>query len=601
MVTDYAPTASDLGFDPDAIRSRYLAERAKRLPGAREERGGAADPALVVDPYITTHEERPPLVDEVDVVVVGGGFTGLITAARLRQAGIRRVRIIEKAADFGGVWYWNRYPGIRCDVDSYIYLPLLEEVGGLPSEQFVEGDEIRRHCQSLAERFGLYEDACLQTRVTALRWDEDDHVWVVSTDRGDAIRARFVCLGSGLLDQPQLPDVPGLETFGGRAFHSSRWDYGYTGGDSSGGLSGLEGQRVAVVGTAASAVQLIPIVAQHAAQLLVVQRTPAIVEARKNKATDVEWFTRQPPGWQRERTTNFTAVVQGTAPEVDLVSDSTTDLFKSLRRPPADLAAKLAPLPPDQRRLYTNYARMEAHRARIDDLVDDPRTAEALKPYYNVGCKRPQFSDSYLQTFNRPNVTLIDTQGRGLERVTAGGLVAGGAEWPVDCIIFATGFAPTLASNGAAGFPVTGRDDQPLEDKWRDGVVSLHGIHTSGFPNLFVVGRIAQAALTINFSHILDEQARYVAGVVGRSAAQGVEVVEVQPQAEQRWAAAMAEAPPSGAPAVLECTPGDHLVLLGSGYGGGPLAYMEICRDWLDDGFERDLTLTRARPPRPPS
>ncbi|MFD5827262.1 flavin-containing monooxygenase [Lentzea sp. NPDC060358] len=574
------PIPAQDGIDPDALQRKYQQERRKRLTAQ-------ASPYTPVGraPAASASDGRAPLADEVDVVVVGGGFTGLITAARLRESGIESVRIIEKGDDFGGVWFWNRYPGVRCDVDAYIYLPLLEEVGTVPTEKYAEGREIFAHCQALATKYGLYDDACLGTQVTELRWEQDTARWVVSTDRGDSIRARHVCLGSGVLDLPKIPAVEGITEFAGHSFHSSRWDYDYTGGDSSGGLTGLKGKRVAVVGTAASAVQCIPVIAEYADELYVVQRTPSIVDARENKATDVEWYRNQPAGWQRERMDNFTALTSGVPQEVDLVDDRTTRMLGGSRPAGEPQASKEEAA---QRMLSGNYAKMEELRARVDAIVDDAETAESLKPYYNLGCKRPQFSDVYYETFNRGNVHLVDTRGRGLEAMTREGIVAGGEEHAVDCVIFATGFAGGVPITEAGGFEIHGRE-QTLTEKWKTGVRSLHGMYTHGFPNLFVIGGINQAVLTLNFTHVLDRQSRHMADVLLRGRLAGADSIEVTEDAERRWTALTEAKSVSPQRELLDCTPSDQLDLFNSSYGGGPVEYFDILDRWLRDEIDRDL------------
>jgi cation diffusion facilitator CzcD-associated flavoprotein CzcO len=580
-------------FDPEALHAKYLAEREKRL-------GTQSSPYIALDKTSVTMpsdretggpSEREPLTDEVDVVVVGGGFTGLITAARLRESGVEKVRVIEKGADVGGVWYWNQYPGIRCDVDSYVYLPLLEEVGTVPSEKYAEGSEILEHCRKLATKYDLYADACFGTQVTGVEWDDDSSRWIIRTDRNDRIRARFVCLGSGVLDLPKVPDLPGLQDFAGHTFHTSRWDYDYTGGDSHGGLAKLADKRVAVIGTAASAIQCVPVLAEYAKKLFVVQRTPSVVDKRDNRPTDLEWFTHQEPGWQKRRMDNFTAITSGVPQEVDLVADRTTKMLGAAGRP---VDPSMSPQAVAEARLLGNYAKMEELRAQISTIVSDPDVAESLKPYYNLGCKRPQFSDVYLDTFNKANVTLVDTQGRGVDRLTRDGFEVDGTAYDVDCVVFATGFAGGLPLSEAGGFEVVGRRDVTLASKWRNGTKSLHGIHTNGFPNLFVIGGVSQAVLTINFSHGVDEQARHVAALISRCAQDDVSAMEVTPEAEDRWSAVIEAKAAERSKIDLECTPADHVDLFNSTYGGGPLEYFAILHEWLRDGFSDDVVLTWA-------
>ena len=215
------------GFDADALRARYRQERDKRLRSdgnAQYIEMGGRYAAFLDDPY-TERVERAPIEDDSDIILIGGGFGGLLAAARLRLAGFEDIRIIEKAGDFGGTWYWNRYPGAACDVESYIYLPLLEEMGFMPVRKYTPAREILAYSKAIAERFDLYRNACLQTEVTELRWDEADRRWTVSTNRGDRMRARFVAMANGPAHKPKLPGIPGLESFRGHAFHTIRWDY----------------------------------------------------------------------------------------------------------------------------------------------------------------------------------------------------------------------------------------------------------------------------------------------------------------------------------------------------------------------------------------
>ena len=210
------------------------------------------------------------------MAIIGGGFGGLLMGGRLREAGFDDIRVIEKAGDFGGTWYWNRYPGAMCDVESYCYLPLLEELNYIPKHKYSYAPEIFEHSKAIARHYDLYKNACLQTGVSALRWDDTSGRWIIHTDRGDAIRAQFVAMANGPLNRPKLPGIPGITSFTGHTFHTSRWDYDYTGGDSDGNLTGLRDKRVAIIGTGATAVQCIPHLGEWAKHLYVFQRTPLV-------------------------------------------------------------------------------------------------------------------------------------------------------------------------------------------------------------------------------------------------------------------------------------------------------------------------------------
>lgn len=586
------------GFDPDELHSKYLAERDKRLrPEAVDQyiRVSGRFSEFASDPWIERPPERAPLTDEVDVVVLGGGFAGLLTAVRLRQAGVRKIRVIEKGGDFGGAWYWNRYPGIRCDIESYIYLPLLEETGYLPAEKYATGGEILAHIKRIAEQYRLYEDACLQTRITAISWDEDISRWIVRTDRDDAIRARYVCLGGAGLHRPKLPGVPGIEDFRGHMFHTSRWDYAYSGGDPNGNLTGLTDKRVAVIGTGATGIQVVPNVARHAAHLYVVQRTPSSVDVRNNRPTDPAWADSLEPGWQYRRMNNFTGLLSGVPQDEDLVADAWTDIARKL----ALFSAGSVGVSEADMQL-ADYQKMEELRARVDAVVEDPDTAAALKPWYNYACKRPCFSDEYLQAFNRPNVTLVDTDGRGPDRITETGFEVAGTHYEVDCVIFATGFDSFLPIYETAEIDLVGQDGQQLADAWREGVHSVHGICVHGFPNLFIIGNKVQAASTANAPHMMDEQAKHIAAVIAKAESRRVRTMAPTVEAERRWAGVIEDKRIDKEAFFRECTPGyynfegdkDRASILASAYGGGPFSFVEVCAQWRDSGFDEDMALT---------
>ena len=511
-----ASTTPDLAFDIDALRERYRVERDRRLrPDGLgqyvEVTGEFADFAR--DPWADPDFSREPRSDAVDVAIIGAGFGGLLVGARLRELGVRDIRLIDKAADVGGTWYWNRYPGIACDVESYVYLPLLEEIGYVPVEKYSKGAEIFAHCRHIAEHYDLYRNACLQTEVTEVRWDEDSSYWLISTDQGDAMRARFVCLANGFLQKPKLPGIAGIGTFRGHTFHTSRWDYDYTGGDSTGGCTKLSDKRVGLIGTGATAVQAVPHLARDAQQLYVFQRTPSSIDVRGNRPTDPAWAAQLQPGWHRHRRENFQIFTAGGFAEEDLVNDSWTDVMRKLLAMRVNNTSGLSPQELAVSMEIADFAKMEEIRARVESIVQDPATAEALKPWYRQFCKRPCFHDEYLQAFNQPNVTLVDTHGQGVERLTERGAVVAGVEYELDCLIFATGFEVGTDYERRAGFQLVGKDGLTLSEKWADGVRTLHGMHVSGFPNCFVLG-IAQAGFTVNFPYLFDIQAQHAAWIL---------------------------------------------------------------------------------------
>ena len=590
--------------DTETLRRRYAEERAKRLrPDGVDQylevagryAGFAEDPFVVVP-------ERPSLHEDVDALVVGGGFGGLLAGARLREAGLADVRVVERGGRIGGTWYWNQYPGAQCDIESYIYLPLLEELGVLPTERYARGPEIRAHAQRIADHFGLSDRAVLGTGVTDMDWSDRDGRWTVRTTRGDVFRARFVVSATGPLQRPKLPGVEGIEDFGGRSFHTSRWDYDYTGGGPDGDLDRLTDVRVAVIGTGATAVQIVPHLAAAAAHLFVVQRTPSSVDVRGNRPTDPTWAAGLEPGWQRERIRNFNALLSGVPQEVDLVGDGWTTLVDRMFAIYRSGRAGALDRPFEEVLELANFETMEEIRARVDAEVDDPVVAEALKPYYKLFCKRPCFHDEYLATFNRDDVTLVDTDGRGVERITRDGFVANGVHHEVDCIIYATGFEVGTAYERRAGFAVRGRDGRTLTEKWeRPGMRTLHGMLTHGYPNFFVIGQ-AQGAWTANYTQLLDEASRHLAAIVGHMGSEGLATVEATGAAEDAWADEIVARAANGTGGIggTDCTPGYYNnegrpldgPPWGASYGRGSIEFFRLTRAWRESGDFDGVTFT---------
>ncbi|MFF0700038.1 flavin-containing monooxygenase [Streptomyces tendae] len=580
------------------LRARYRTERERRVrpDGARQYLGADAEfGSYATDPWAGETAEREPVRDRVDVAVVGGGFGGILAGARLRQQGIGRVRVVEKGGDFGGTWYWNRYPGIHCDIESHVYLPLLDETGYVPEWKYAPGEEIRRHAVRIAEKSDLYADALFSTAVTSLTWEDTSGSWIVTTDRGDQFRATYVITATGTLSELKLPGIPGIETFQGHTFHTSRWDYGYTGGTPDGGLTGLADKRVGVVGTGATGVQVVPKLAEDAGHLYVFQRTPSSVDVRANSRTSAPDVGADREGWARERRDNFLRIVSGESAEEDLVADRWTSsagllekLLPSFRRPDDRVAFEAAYEAADA-------AKMNEIRARVERTVTDPDTAERLKPWYRYACKRPTFSDTYLPAFNRDNVTLVDTSDtHGIERVTEHGVVVGGTEYALDCLIFATGFSVGVSGVHSGRLPVHGRDGVPLRQAWAErGPRTLHGFTSSGFPNLIHLGAV-QSASSVNFTHVLDEHAVHAAALVAAAEAAGA-LVEPSCEAEDAWLATLGEGAPDHAWFHAECTPG-YYNGEGRGRPNGPTAYPhgavafhDLLRRWREESMDEVL------------
>ena len=582
-------STSEVEFDPDALRERYRAERDKRLrPDGNDQYIEIAGrhAHYLEDPYVE-HPSRPPLHDEVTVAVIGGGLAGLIAGARLTQAGIDDVRIIDKAGGFGGTWYWNRYPGAQCDVEAYIYLPLLEETGYIPTEKYARAPEILEHCDRIATQFGLYDHACLSTEVTGIIWDAGRSRWVIHTNRGDEMAARFLVMGNGPLHRPKLPGVPGIETFEGHSFHTSRWDYDYTSGDSNGRLEKLRDKRVGVIGTGATAVQIVPHLAEAAAALYVFQRTPSSIDVRANRPTDPGWAASLEPGWQKNRVENFTILTSGGVAEHDLVADGWTDIIGRLvtrlrdREDPNVSGETLAATME-----LADFEKMNQIRARVDDVVQDPATAEALKPWYRQFCKRPCFHDDYLQAFNRPNVQLVDTDGQGIDRITPTGVVVDDTEYEIDCLIYATGFEVGTDYTRRAGYDVVGAGGVTLSGYWADGMRSMFGMHVHGFPNMFILGH-TQSGFTANYPHLLEEASSHMCHILRNAIDDDVREIEVTAEAEADWMQTLADCARNVRAFQEQCTPGYYNNegrpgegFLVSSYGKGPMAFFRLLADW---------------------
>ena len=592
---DAAPVRT---LDKEALKAKYRAERDKRLRADGNDqyiRVAGVFAGYLDDPY-TPFQPREPKTDHVEFAFIGGGFAGLVAGARLVEAGITDVRIIEKGGDFGGTWYWNRYPGAQCDTASMIYMPLLEETGHIPREKYAHAPEILEQCQRIGRKYNLYDNALFHTEVKDLTWDEANDVWIITTNRDDRFTARFLGSGTGPLHVPKLPGIPGIEGFKGHSFHTSRWDYDYTGGDPLGApLSKLGDKRVAIIGTGATAVQCVPHLARACKELLVFQRTPSSVDVRANAPIDPEWFASiATPGWQQRWLENFTENQAGGGAEEDLVQDGWTDLSRRIRE-------KMKTIPPEQMSPQamlaafedSDFEKMEEIRARVDSIVTDSEAAQKLKAWYRQLCKRPCFHDAYLQAFNEPAARLIDTDGKGVERITETGVVVAGVEYPVDCIIYASGFEVGTEYTRRTGFDLTGVGGLKLSEAWADGMRSLHGLHVRGFPNAFFVQPTQGANLISNVPHNLTDSGRTIATVVAEAKRRGATRVEVTQEAQDAWIALLLTGPGRMMMGSADCTPGYYNnegqpmgpgAKYNVGYPAGASAYFRYIDGWRKSG-----------------
>jgi cation diffusion facilitator CzcD-associated flavoprotein CzcO len=518
-------------LSPDEIRERYRIEREKRLrsDGTGQFKTIAGEWAdFGRDPFSDPNFTRDAVKEETEVVIVGAGFGGMLAAHHLRKAGITNFRMIDLAGDFGGTWYWNRYPNCACDVESYVYLPLLEETGYMPTEKYVKAYEIFAYCQLLGRTLDLYSKALFQTEVEDMRWDDASQRWHTTTSRGDDLSSKFVIIAGGVLHRPKLPDVDGIRGFKGKMFHTSRWDYGYTGGSPTEKMVNLADKRVGIIGTGATAVQAVPKLAEAAKELYVFQRTPALVGKRNNKPTDPEWFKTLKPGWQAERIVNFTQAITGSQPEVDMVADEWTKLFWTDTRKFPESEEEAAALE------QLDFDNVQMIRDHIANIVTDPEIAKKLMPWYSQACKRPCFHDEYLPAFNRSNVHLVDTDGHGINEIGENGPIFDGVEYPVDLLIFASGYEVTSDYHHRLGFDPKGRGGVPLSQAWGTGPSTLQGVLTRGFPNMLMISTV-QGAQATNFLHSISTVAEHVGWLVAKAKADGITTMEPIEAAQEEW------------------------------------------------------------------
>ncbi|AWB84444.1 flavin-containing monooxygenase [Corynebacterium liangguodongii] len=584
----------------EELQRKYAAERDKRKAarGSKEEDYVRLEKVIdpdAQDPYKAV-EPREPLNDDVEVTIIGAGWAGLMSAAELRKSH-RKIRILDQAGDFGGVWYWNRYPGVMCDTASVVYMPLLDETGYKPTEKYAHGPEIFAHAQRIGRHFDLYKDAYFHTRVTDLRWDEAAKRWRITTNRGDEFTSQFVSLGLGALNVPRLPSFEGMKDFKGDWFHTARWDYSVTGGNPEGApLDKLHDKTVAIIGTGATAIQIVPELAKTAKKLLVIQRTPTAVDVRDNGPITYDWWDEltQQEGWQQIIYDNFLDLVEeykvGNFPPegtVDLLDDGWTNIGISFMEKIRSIEGELTPEKIKAATIEWDDEMQQRIRDRTDEEIADKKTADGLKAWYRRWCKRPGFHDEYLETFNRDNVELVDTDGQGVGRITENGVEVLGEEYPVDVIIYSTGFHYNRNASKDAFFDIVGRNGVVLRDKWKDGMLSYMGYFSRDFPNLFFQQSVQAAFLTSNVSQNYAEGSRALRAVVDHTLDAGKTTFEASQKAEEEWVHMIeTEGEVADDP---ECTPGYYnnegkeigLEQKRSiGYPKGKKAFFDLVKDW---------------------
>ena len=592
------PKPSGSTYDPESVHAKYLAERDKRLvPGRAVIRDLATDDHFArytADPF-TPYAEREPVTDDVDAIVVGAGMAGLLAAVQLQQAGLSRIRLVDIAGGAGGTWYWNRYPGVMCDVESYVYLPMLEETGYVPKDRYSSGEEIRLHLESIAERHDLLDDALFHTTVSEARWDDDAARWRVTTDRGDTLSSKYYVLAVGILSLMKLPAIPGMERFAGHSFHSARWDYEYTGGGPGEPMTRLGDKVVGVMGTGATGIQCVPPLVEAAKHVYVFQRTPSAIGVRGNRPTDPAFAEDLAPGWQQD----------------------------AHGQPPGDHARPAGRGRPHRRRLdpplrrgpQPAAAQGHEHRglpargrgARLRDHGGPPvagrrgrgrpgrgRGPEALLPLHLQAAVLPRRVPGRLQRTQR-HPRRLPRRRRGDQR--AGRRWSAAEQYDLDCLIYATGFEPEITPLARrAGHEIVGRGGVTLAEHWAEGPQSLFGLMVRGLPNLFVMPSPAQqAVVTVNYTQLAVFGAQVVGRTVQQLEARGARCFEVSEAAEQEWTDTIVGFYVDGSRVMSACTPsrinqeGDpgSLKPRNGNYGrglGDYFAYRERLEGWLDDG-----------------
>ncbi|KAI1115877.1 putative cyclohexanone monooxygenase [Nemania sp. NC0429] len=591
-------------IDVEGITKRYQAERQKRIRKdgvAQFKQAAASFSRFKADPYAPP-VHREPITSEVKVLIVGAGIGGIVAAVKLLDQGVDDFVMIDKASRFGGTWAWNQFPGAACDVESYLYLPFLEETGYLPKRRFSYSPEILEHFDRIAAKWDLGSKAQLQTEITSMVWDESLRRWHVKTAQGDHFTSQFIVTATGTLHEPKLPGIAGINEFQGDQFHSGRWDYNITGGDTTGKLHKLADKTVALVGTGATAIQILPHLAQSAKKVLVFQRTPSSVSQRENWETTPEMAASLKPGWQATGMLNLAKVMEGAI--LDVECTAVEGLHPITRQEivregeAVGVEVKNEDLP--QLLPLADFRLMQTLRDDIDKRVHDKATAEKLKPWYPFMCKRPAFHNDYIDTFNKPNVELVDTDGQGVSHLTKDAIVANGTEYPVDLIIHSTGFDFIFAHDfeRRTGIRLVGSKNQTIDEAWAEkGPSTLYGIYARDFPNMFNIGAL-QSGVGVTWLHTCQIAGEYIAAVIGKIAQQDeFEVVEPSLEASEEWGKDMEVGADMRLAFMSSCPPGyynkegkpEEVSSRCGPYPKGVLAWAKALSDWQEEGNMKGL------------
>lgn len=537
-------------------------------------------------------QDRAPIHARTDAVIVGAGFAGLYQLHRLRGLGISAI-VFEAATDVGGTWYYNRYPGARCDVESMQYSfsfdPQLQQEWRW-SERFAAQPEILRYAQHVAERYDLKRDIHFETRVQAATWDAEAQEWTVTTDRGDRVTARFCIMATGCLSAARLPDIAGRDDFQGRTFHTGAWPH-----------EGVDfaGRRVAVIGTGSSAIQSIPVIAEQAAHVTVFQRTPNFSIPSRNAPMDDAYEQ----SWKSEYDQRRQAARQMRTGILYVINDkSAIEVDEATRRAEYERrwanggTAFMGAFMDLITNAESNHTASEFVRERIRAIVQDPETAEDLAPKdHPIGTKRICVDTAYFETYNRPNVRLVNLRKSPIEAITATGVRTSAEDAPFDDIVFATGFD---AMTGAlAAIDIAGEDGERLKDKWAAGPRTYLGLMSAGFPNLFMITAPGSPSVLSNMIVSIEQHVDWITDCLAHLRARGLASIAPALAAEDAWVAEVNEVAnrtlyPQAASWYMGANiPGKPRLFMP--YIGGVGTYRGICDEVAAEGY-RGFTLAPA-------
>ena len=536
---------------------------------------------------------------EVDALIVGAGFSGIYMLKRCRELGLS-AQVIEAATDVGGTWYWNRYPGARCDVESMQYSYSFSDDlqrDWTWTERYARQPEILDYVAHVVERFDLRRDMRFETRVTSAAFDDASGRWAIETDHGENISAKYCVMATGCLSTPNLPVFKGLDRFEGDTYHTGRWPHEAV---------DFTGKRVGVIGTGSSGVQSIPVIAAEAAHLTVFQRTPNFSVPAWNGTLDADavqtWKARYPELRQRARSSSVGDIFKiSETSALDLSPEARDAEFeRRWRQGSFNFLASFADIITS--REANDFAVEFAHN-KIRQRVDDPAVAELLCPRdHPLGTKRLCVDSDYFETFNRDNVSLVDVKAAPIEEITPKGLRAGGKEFELDAIVFATGFD---AMTGALlNMDIRGRGDIAFKDKWSGGPKTYLGLAVAGFPNLFTVTGPASPSVLSNMMTSIEQHIEWIADCMEYMEAHDLATIEASPEAEDEWMQHVTDVADgtlffeSNTWYVGANIPGKPRVIYP--YVGGVGAYREICDKVAAAGYE-GFTLAPAGEPVSPA